>query len=201
MRASALLAARCLARSPAASLARAGRVAPQALSLRVRSLSQAVANTVAEPGSLDGAAAASTAVASDEAAASTDAPDGAAADADGSPSAPAAAATQAASLTSGSALLHPSTTYRVKMLRAIKDRDFELVLNHYDDMVDSGVTPDILTLNCVIEAKAHNQGTVAARDTLQVCSRPLTARVRVHRVCSRPIRESVRLDVRVFPRR
>ena len=54
------------------------------------------------------------------------------------------------------------------MIRAIRDRDYEVVLNEYDDMVEAGVAPDTLTLNCIVEAKAHAQGTTEARETLQV---------------------------------
>jgi len=160
-------AARLAVRSSAhTSLARAGNVAPHGLLLRARCLSQAAANAVAEPHSLDSASAAAS---TEGESAAADATSAVAADvgAASAESTPAATNTVATSFRGGAAL-HPSTTYRVKMLRAIKERDFELVLNHYDDMVEAGVTPDILTLNCVIEAKAHNQGTVAARDTLQL---------------------------------
>ena len=58
--------------------------------------------------------------------------------------------------------------YRVKMMRAIKDKDYELVLNEYEDMVNAGVAPDTTILNCLVEAKAHSQGTVAARETFRV---------------------------------
>lgn len=54
------------------------------------------------------------------------------------------------------------------MLRAIKDRQFEQVLNEYDDMVLAGVKPDTQVLNCLIEAKAQHQGTQQARETLEV---------------------------------
>lgn len=54
------------------------------------------------------------------------------------------------------------------MMRAIKDRQFEQVLNEYDDMVLAGVKPDTLIMNCLVEAKAQNEGTQQARETLQV---------------------------------
>ena len=42
------------------------------------------------------------------------------------------------------------------------------MLNEYDDMVLAGVKPDTLIMNCVVEAKAQNEGTQQARETLQV---------------------------------
>jgi len=54
------------------------------------------------------------------------------------------------------------------MMRAIKDRQYEQVLNEYDDMVLAGVVPDTLILNCLVEAKAQNQGTQQARETLDL---------------------------------
>jgi hypothetical protein len=54
------------------------------------------------------------------------------------------------------------------MMRAIKDRQFEQVLNEYDDMVLAGVKPDTLIMNCLVEAKAQNEGTQQAQETLQV---------------------------------
>ena len=48
----------------------------------------------------------------------------------------------------------------------IKDRDYEQVLNEYDDMVEAEVVPDTLILNCLVEAKAHSGGTLAAREML-----------------------------------
>lgn len=61
-----------------------------------------------------------------------------------------------------------SDSYRVKMMRAMKDKEYERVLDLYDDMVNANVTPNTLTLNCLVEAKAHKQGTLAARETLKL---------------------------------
>jgi len=35
-------------------------------------------------------------------------------------------------------------------------------------MVEAGVAPDVLVLNCLVAAKAHSQGTVAAREMLRL---------------------------------
>ena len=55
---------------------------------------------------------------------------------------------------------------RLWMMKALKDRDYEQVLNEYDDMVEAEVVPDTLILNCLVEAKAHSGGTLAAREML-----------------------------------
>ena len=69
---------------------------------------------------------------------------------------------------SGGAKSHASGSYRVTMLRALRERQYEDVLNEYDNMVAAGVTPDALTLNCVVEAKAQHEGTQQARETLKL---------------------------------
>ena len=56
--------------------------------------------------------------------------------------------------------------YALRMMKALKDRDYEQVLNEYDDMVEAEVVPDTLILNCLVEAKAHSGGTLAAREML-----------------------------------
>ena len=58
--------------------------------------------------------------------------------------------------------------FRMNMMRALKERRYDDVLSAYEKMVEAGVTPDLLALNCIIEAKAHNEGTAQARETLQV---------------------------------
>lgn len=63
---------------------------------------------------------------------------------------------------------HPASPFRVRMVRAIKDRDYEQVLNLFDGMLEAGVAPDVLALNCVVEAKASAQGAAAAREMLAV---------------------------------
>lgn len=57
---------------------------------------------------------------------------------------------------------------RSRMLRALKERDYAQVLLDYETLVDSSVAPDLLILNCIIEAKARSEGTVAAQQTMQV---------------------------------
>jgi hypothetical protein len=69
------------------------------------------------------------------------------------------------------------TKFRTAMLGALKGRRYDEVLSTYDTMVESGAAPDLLALNCIIEAKAHNEGTAKARETLQVKAprRPMPA--------------------------
>ena len=61
-----------------------------------------------------------------------------------------------------------SEKFRTNMMGALKERRYDDVLSTYENMVDAGVAPDLLALNCIIEAKAHNEGTAKARETLQV---------------------------------
>ena len=152
-------------------LPRLAQAAPTGLCLRGRYLSQAVANTASdsEAVGLTGAASAAAAASSSsgtgsELAMPLDAAEG---DEAGSTDSSSSSATSSTILAAGGKS-HPSAAFRVKMMRAIKDRDFEQVLNEYDDMVEAGVAPDTLTLNCLVEAKAHSQGTLAAREALKV---------------------------------
>ena len=58
----------------------------------------------------------------------------------------------------------PTLTHTLLLLLSLPRQ----VLDEYDDMVEQGVVPDTLTLNCIVEAKAHSQGTVAAREALKL---------------------------------
>ena len=58
--------------------------------------------------------------------------------------------------------------FRLTMMRAVKDKQYEQVFNEYDDMVLAGFPPDRLILNCLVEAKAQTQGTQAARETMDL---------------------------------
>ena len=67
--------------------------------------------------------------------------------------------------------LMPDTTtshFRVRMMRALKNRDHVGVLSEYEAMVEAEVPPDLIALNCIIEAKGQSEGTTVAYDTLQV---------------------------------
>lgn len=54
------------------------------------------------------------------------------------------------------------------MMRSLKDRNYAQVLTVYEAMVEASVPPDLLALNCIIEAKARAEGSAAAQQTLQV---------------------------------
>jgi len=58
--------------------------------------------------------------------------------------------------------------YRVQIMRANKEGDHAEVLAVYEAMEQAGVGPDLLTLNCVVEAKALAEGTESAQQMLQV---------------------------------
>jgi len=62
----------------------------------------------------------------------------------------------------------PLTSHRNRMMKALKERDYDKVLSLYEEMVENSVTPDLLALNCIVEAKARSEGTVAAQESLQV---------------------------------
>ena len=79
-----------------------------------------------------------------------------------------AASTEPESAAASATSNKQASSFRNTMMRAIKDRQFEQVLNEYDDMVLAGVKPDTLIMNCLVEAKAQNEGTQQARETLQV---------------------------------
>jgi len=58
--------------------------------------------------------------------------------------------------------------FRSRMLRALKDRRYDQILNEYELMLEANVSPDMLALNCIVEAKAHSHGASLAEETLQV---------------------------------
>ena len=53
------------------------------------------------------------------------------------------------------------------MMGALRQKEYALVLSEYEEMVQASVAPDMLALNCIIEATAHSQGAQQARETLQ----------------------------------
>ena len=61
-----------------------------------------------------------------------------------------------------------STAARNKMLRFLRERNYAKVLREYETMVEASESPDLLALNCIIEAKARSEGTAVAHETLQV---------------------------------
>ena len=58
------------------------------------------------------------------------------------------------------------------MMRALKEKNFSQVLAEYDAMVQASIPPDLLALNCIVEAKAQAEGTVAAQQTMKVHAAP-----------------------------
>jgi hypothetical protein len=58
------------------------------------------------------------------------------------------------------------------MLRSLKEKNYGQVLAEYDAMVQASIPPDLLALNCIVEAKAQAEGTVAAQQTMKVHAAP-----------------------------
>ena len=79
--------------------------------------------------------------------------------------------------------------YRLRIMRALKDRDYVHVLAEHEAMVQAGVTPDVLSLNCILEAKALRDGIEDARQLLQARARVLIP-PRDAVPCSRPVHAS-----------
>jgi hypothetical protein len=63
-----------------------------------------------------------------------------------------------------------SKAIRTRMMAALRQREYKSVLSEYDSMIEAGVAPDTLAMNCIVEAKAYSQGPAQARETLQVCA-------------------------------
>jgi len=88
--------------------------------------------------------------------------------ADAEPAALAEAAAKPAVAAASATTAMPAASFRHSMMRSLKDRNYAQVLTVYEAMVEASVPPDLLALNCIIEAKARAEGSAAAQQTLQV---------------------------------
>ena len=77
------------------------------------------------------------------------------------------------------AAIESPKTIRNRMLRSLKEKNYGQVLAEYDAMVQASIPPDLLALNCIVEAKAQAEGTVAAQQTMKVHAAP--------RACADPL--------------
>ena len=62
---------------------------------------------------------------------------------------------------------------RNRMLRSLKEKNYSQVLVDHEAMVEASMPPDLLALNCIVEAKAQAEGTAAAHETMKVQAAPV----------------------------